>query len=188
MSELSHRQSLFVQEYLQDLNARQAAIRAGYSGAYAKGQAYTLLKNPAVQSALEQAMSRRARRTEVTVDRVVLELARIAFSDMRDHATWGPEGVCLKDSETMSRDAGRAVAEVRERVSAQGRSLHIKLHDKKGALELLGRHLGMFKDRLSLESDLEARSTSEILVMLFRELGPENVRALLADNFESHDN
>jgi phage terminase small subunit len=82
---LTSRQSRFVEEYLIDLNGKQAAVRAGYSAKSAEVQASRLLRNTAVQAALGEAMQARSQRTEVTADRVVAELAKLAFADMRDY-------------------------------------------------------------------------------------------------------
>ncbi len=80
---LNDRQARFVAEYLVDLNATQAAIRAGYSPPSARTQAADLLPNPNLAAAIAEAQAARGRRTEVTADRVVLELARVAFGDPR---------------------------------------------------------------------------------------------------------
>jgi phage terminase small subunit len=86
----------------------------------------------------------------VTVDKIVLELARIAFSDVRNALDWGMKDtekgpiqfVTLKDSKAVDDDTARVVSEVWQ--TNQG--IRFKLHDKPQALERLGRHLGMFKE------------------------------------------
>ena len=87
---LTPRQERFAAEYSKDLNATQAAIRAGYSPQSARTQAADLLTNPNIASAIAEAQAARSRRTEVTADRVVLELARVAFGDPRRVMSWGP--------------------------------------------------------------------------------------------------
>ena len=89
---LNDRQSRFVAEYLVDLNATQAAIRAGYSAATANQIGARLLVNVKVAAAIAEAQAARSRRTEVTQDRVVLELARVAFGDPRRVMSWGRAG------------------------------------------------------------------------------------------------
>lgn len=148
---LTDKQTAFVREYLIDLNATQAAIRAGYSARTAASQGQRLLKNAEVAAAVTDAQKARAARTEVTADQVVAELAKVAFSRMGDFVTWGPGGVTLRDSASLSPDAAACVAEVSETTSQGGGSLKFKLHSKTQALELLGRHLGLFKDRLDVE-------------------------------------
>jgi phage terminase small subunit len=136
----------FCQEFLVDLNATAAAERAGYTKRSAKAQGCRLMGFTEVQMRVQQLMELRADRTELTQDRVVAELAAIAFSDMRAFASWGPTGVTLIDSTALPNEASRCVAEVAE---SQGktRSLRFKLHDKVAALTKLGQHLGMFVEK-----------------------------------------
>ena len=154
---LTAKQRCFVQEYLVDLNATQAAVRAGYSEktAYSAGQ--RLLKNVEIQKNIAEAQSKRSTRTEITADRVLEELARIGFADIRKAVVWGrspldteadaarPNGlgifpVELMPSSQMDDDIAAAVSEV----SLTAKGVKIKLHDKLGALEKIGKHLGMF--------------------------------------------
>jgi phage terminase small subunit len=164
---MTKKQQRFVEEYLIDLNATQAAIRAGYSEktAYAAGQ--RLLKN--VETEIASALAARSSRTEVTADRVVQELARIAFVDTRQIFEWGPDGVTLRPSDELTEDEAAIVEEVSETRSKTGRSIKAKRFDKLKALELLGRHLGMFKDKIDLNHtgnlDLRAAVRAELLEM-----------------------
>lgn len=91
-----------------------------------------------------------ARANEVTVERIVRELSLIAFGNKRAVMAWGPGGVTLKDSETLTDDEAAMVAEVKETVSSAGGSLSLKTHDKVKALELLGRHVGMFTEKVEV--------------------------------------
>ena len=151
---MNPKQKLFVQEYLKDLNGKQAAIRAGYSEKSAEVQASQLLSLPKVAQAVKSAMDKRAQKTEVTQERIINELKRIAFSGMKNVARWGPSGVDMKGSEELSEDDAASVQEVSETTNQHGGSLKIKQYDKVRALELLGKHLGMFTDRLEItESD-----------------------------------
>lgn len=143
---LTEKQEAFCQEYLLDLNATQAAIRAGYSEKTAGSIANQLRKEDAIQARLTELMEARSKRTEVTQDRVLMELARLAFSNMRDFVTWGPDGVSLKPSAELEDDDARCVAEVYQSVTQHGGSLRFKLHDKLGALRDIAKHLGMFND------------------------------------------
>ena len=157
---LSAKQERFVAEYLIDLNATQAAIRTGYSAATAYSQGQRLLKHVEVAAALEVAMAARAERTEVTADRVLRELAKIGFSDIRKAVRWGGASagdpqtdaavlssasfVELVNSEDVDDETAAAISEVSQ--TAQG--LKIKLHDKRAALVDIGKHLGMFTDKV----------------------------------------
>src|SRR5215213_1985099 len=92
---LTARQARFVEEYLVDLNATQAAIRAGYSARTANEQASRLLANVSVAAAISEALAARAERTQITADQVVEELAAIGFAKLGDYAEWGPERFAL---------------------------------------------------------------------------------------------
>ena len=145
---LSDRQRKFVSEYLIHLNATKAAMRAGYSPRSAADIGHALLRrHEAVMSAIAAAMAERERRTQVTADRIVTELARIAFADIRSFADWGKDGVVdLRPLAELSADDAAAVAEVYGPGKAGGRP-KLKLHDKRAALELLARHMGLVGTR-----------------------------------------
>lgn len=156
---LTPKQMRFVDEYLVDFNATQAAIRAGYSPKTAAAAAARLLRNVNIQAEIARRQKDLQRRTEVTQDRVVKELARVAFADATDYAcvetlTYENEDgtvspvqiVSPKDTDTLSDDQRAAIAGIKH--GANG--IEVKLHDKIKALELLGRHIGMFNDKLSL--------------------------------------
>lgn len=161
---LTPKQDLFVAEYLVDLNATQAAIRAGYSAKTAAEQASRLLTNVKVSDSIKQAMDARSARTEITQDRVLQELAKIGFSDIRKVVRWGSTEIRMaegKDGEPVAEayhglhlisadDIDDATAAAISEVSEGREGLKIKLHDKKGALVDIGRHIGMFKDRMEL--------------------------------------
>ena len=147
---LNPKQARFVEEYLVDCNGTQAAIRAGYSKKTANEQSSALLAKPHIQDALKIGLHAKSERAGITAERVLQELARVAFGTPRDLMTWGANGVVLKESETLTEDQVAQVSEVSESESQFGGSLKIKRHDKVKALELLGRHLGMFKDKLEL--------------------------------------
>lgn len=147
---LTAKQAAFVAEYLIDLNATQAAIRAGYSKKTANEQASRLLANVNVAAAVTKAKVKRQARTEITQDSVVRELAKLGFADIRKAVNWGSKPsptddpsareypVELVSSEEMDDDTAAAVSEVA--LTAQG--VKIKMHDKRAALESLLRHLG----------------------------------------------
>jgi len=147
---LTPKQQRFVDEYLIDLNATQAAIRAGYSAKTANEQAARLLAKASVQAAIAERQQALREKTEVTQEMVIRELAKIAFGDQRRVMAWGPDGVKLRPSTELTPDEAAAVAEVSETVTAAGGTLKLKTHDKVGALKLLGEHLGMFKQKVEL--------------------------------------
>lgn len=145
MTDLNPRQQQFIQEYLIDLNATQAALRAGYSKARANRAGYELLQRQDVQDALAGAMEERGRRTEITADKVLCELGLLAFSNMLDYIRIDGGGETSVDLSTLTRDQAAAITEATIEESAQGRvRVKVKLADKNRALDTIGRHLGMF--------------------------------------------
>ena len=153
MSKLNRRQRIFAQEYLVDLNAKQAAIRAGYSPNTAKSVGYRLLTYVDVMAEVTRRLEDRAKRNDVDADRVIEELARLAFGDLRSIVQVVDGKVVVKPSAEWTRDEAATVAEVAQ--TRQG--IRIKTHPKLQALEALAKHLGMYVTRLDV--NLEASLT-----------------------------
>ncbi len=153
---LSARKAAFVDQYLVDLNATAAAIRAGYAPKNANQAGYRLLQEPAVAAAIAVAQAERSRRTHVSADRVIRELARIAFSDVRKTVTWGPGGLVLRPSAEIDDDVAAAVSEVSESTQGRVRTLKVKLIDKLAALRLLADHTGVGAGSTDTEEDIGA--------------------------------
>ena len=160
---MTEKQKIFADEYLIDLNATRA-----YKVAYprvkndetAAAAAARLLKNVKVVMYIEKRMQDRQKRTEVTQDRVIEELAAIAFARATDFAQIVNGNVVLTDTSNLSEDQIKAIAGIKE-----GKfGIELKLNDKEKALELLGRHLGMFKDKLEVSGlDEEKNKLDDIL-------------------------
>jgi phage terminase small subunit len=148
---LTPKQQRFVDEYLIDLNATQAAIRAGYSAKNADKIGPELLGKTRVAEAIRRAKEKRSARTEIKADRIVKELARIAFLDARKVMKWGPDGVTFHDSDELGEDEAAVVTEASQTVTENGGTIRVKLADKIGALTLLGKHLGMFIDKVQVD-------------------------------------
>jgi phage terminase small subunit len=143
--ELPPMQRLFVVEFLVDLNATQAAIRAGYSAKTAEQIGYQLLQKTSVQSAIQEAMRAREKRIELSQDLVVQQLAKIAFADIKDVVTWERGLIQVRPSDEVD---GTILAEISETVNDSGFTKKIKLNDRMRALMKLYDHLS---DKHSLE-------------------------------------
>lgn len=149
---LTRKQQKFVEEYLVDLNGAQAAIRAGYSAASAKEIACENLTKPHIAAAIDAAL---AKTPGVTRTRIVNELALIGFSNMLDYIQPQPDGTAYVDLSQLTRDQAAAIGEVTVEDYVEGRGedgravkrVKFKLSDKQGALEKLGKVLGMFRER-----------------------------------------
>ncbi len=143
---LTVREELFCQEYLVDLDLKAAAIRAGYKASYAQARAYELLQRPPIAARIKAAMAKREKRTEVTSDRVVKELARIAFSDLRGAVVESDSGRSkFLQLHELPDDLAAAV----QSIEIDEHGVKYRLWDKNAALTNLGRHLSMFQDNIN---------------------------------------
>lgn len=181
---LTDKQKRFCEEYLIDLNATQAAIRAGYSPKTAEQTASRLLRNVKVQEYIAKRQKELSRSTEITQERVIKELALIAFSNNADYAHVVEKkmqveaGGTLVDvldkdgkpvmyrtvepvlTEELTEEQKRALAVIKK-----GRDgLEVKSCDKVKALELLGKHLGIFTDKI--EANVNDTTRSELQELL----------------------
>lgn len=153
---MTKKQKRFCEEYLIDLNATQAAIRAGYSPNTAKSIGCENLTKPDIRAHIDRAMAERSRRTGVNADRVIQELAKIAFVNATD--VIDPKTATIKEN-ALPEDMA-AIQSVKVKTFGEdGLEREIKMADKLKALEMLGRHLGMFKDKLELSGGLDIEKT-----------------------------
>lgn len=190
---LTAKQKRFCEEYIVDLNATQAAIRAGYSEHTASETGYENLRKPHMAEYIQKLMDERSERTEITADMVLREYAKIGFSNITDFLKINTaervverksvtdadgnesivpvydmvQGVELFDTDSVDRNKLDAVAEIKQ--TRDG--IALKLHDKKGALDSIARHLGMFNDNVTLKGGLN--NTNQDLT----DMTPEERRA-----------
>lgn len=175
MAKLTAKQQRFCDEYLIDLNATQAAIRAGYSKRNADKIGSQLLGETRVAELIAKRKADRVARTEITQDMVLKELANIAFSNAADFAKviekdafteLNGVAIPLLDDEgnnikyrTVEPTLTEELTEEQQKVLAvikKGRDgFEVKPHDKVRALELLGKHLGMWTDKVELDADMD---------------------------------
>lgn len=172
MAKLTAKQQRFCDEYLIDLNATQAAIRAGYSPKTAEQLAYQLLQKTSVQNQISELQKKREKRTEITQDSVLHELALIAFAKASDYARVVEKDAMVEVdgnmvpvldvdgnqvkyrtvepilTDELTEDQKKAIAVIKK-----GRDgFEIKPYSKIQALELLGKHLGMFTEKVEVKN------------------------------------
>ena len=156
MAKLTPKQQRFVDEYLIDLNATQAAIRAGYSPKTAQQIGAENLSKPVIAEAIEAAQLERSERTKITADSVLQELAKIGFANMLDYMS-EHNGQMHLDFSQLTRDQAAAISEYQTETVMGGEErpdmvkTRFKLLDKRAALVDIGRHLGMFSDKIQVE-------------------------------------
>lgn len=169
---LTPKQNQFVAEYTVDFNATAAAIRAGYSEKTAGQTAHKMLQSPQIQEAVKEAISAREARTQITGDRVLKELARIAFSDAGDYAkvvsippkkTGGIpiQAVALTPTAELTADQRAAIASIEETQAG----IKVRTHDKVKALELLGKNLGLFTEKIAIAA-IDPETVKEVEALI----------------------
>lgn len=143
---LSHKYTLFVNEYVKDLNAVQAAIRIGYSAKNAEANAWRLMANEGVLTAIQDVITKRLKRLKIDQERVLREYEHIAFARMSTYVKVERGRIVLTESDALPENADAAIQGYTETTNEFGGSLSIKLHDKLGALNALSKYLKLFKE------------------------------------------
>lgn len=160
---MSDKQKRFISEYLVDLNATQAAIRAGYSVDTAGAIGCENLTKPEIQAAIADAMRAREERTSITAEKVLREYARIAFFDAAK--LFDEEGDPLRihdiDADTRAAIAGLDVQEMYEESVNTGRIKKYRIANKLGALDSVAKHLGMFTEKVDVTTDGKSLNLSD---------------------------
>jgi phage terminase small subunit len=154
MAKLTKKQQTFVDEYLIDLNATQAAIRAGYSPQTAKEIAAENLTKPNIADAILRAMAERSRRTGINADRILLEMAKIGFANIADVANMDEASVLMSASENDT----AAIQSIKvKRIPTENGDIverEVKMYDKTKALIEMGKHVGLFDTKLKISGSI----------------------------------
>lgn len=153
---MTEKQKIFADEYLIDLNATRA-YRVAYPSVKkdetAASAAARMLRNVKVAKYITERMEERQRRTEITQDMVLQELAAIAFARVTDYVSVMGGMVQVKDTGQLSDSQIAAIAGIKETQNG----IEVKLGSKEKTLELLGRHLGMWNDKLDVSGDMDMK-------------------------------
>lgn len=156
---LNNKQLRFCEEYIIDLNATQAAIRAGYSVKSARQIGEQNLSKLYIKEKVKELIDERAKRTEITADKVLQELRHIAFDDIKNYLSFttdkfGNVSISVKDSEEIDT---RSISEISY---SKKDGFKFKLYGKDSALVNLGKHLGLFKDKVEVDADVNIKSVA----------------------------
>lgn len=160
---LTVREQRFVEEYLVDLCGARAAVRAGYSPKKVTARAAILLARPRVKAAVQAAKEARAKATGITAERVLDEIARIGFADITDYLEQTKTGTKLKKFKDMPPGATRALDGVSESRGPQGDRVSVKLQDKMKALDKLCNHLGICREKVDIEANIDTELTIKVV-------------------------
>jgi len=184
--EVTYKDRLFVAYYLDHLNPYKAAIQAGFSETVAKSKSYSWVGNsrskPKVYVLVKDALEMRLKRLGITADRVSVEIEKLAFSNSKDF--YDDEGNLIPPHK-LPRDVAAAITEVTEKITTidgvELREIKYKTENKKGNLELLGKHLAMFTDKseVVVKDKTEADLTDDELKAELEKYGikPENTKS-----------
>lgn len=154
MARLTVKQKRFIEEYLIALNATQAAIRAGYSPNSAKEIGCENLTKPHIRARVDKAIAEWSKRTGINAERVIIELARIGLINPGNLINFGWATVKGEATE----DDLAAIQSVKVKtIPTEGGNIterEVRLYDKNRALELMGKHLGMFSNKVEVSGSL----------------------------------
>jgi len=159
---LSDQHKLVVDFYVMDPSSFMGAcLSAGYSKRAISAIAHELHHQPSMAAAIAEKMNERSERTMITQDRILHELAIIAFSDLRNY-TIDPKTGSIELPEGVPDFVMRAVSSIKfivtiDEAGHERRTLEFKLWDKMGALRMMGQHLAMFTDKLDVRGELDVR-------------------------------
>jgi len=180
---LTPKQERFVHEYLIDLNATQAAKRAGYSEKTAYSQGQRLLKDVEIQATIAEARQKLAESAGISAERVLREYARLGFFDPRKlfHDNGQPKEISELDDDTAAALAGLDLVEIYEGTGPDrkfvGYTKKYKIADKKGALDSIAKHLGMFVDR----TEITGKDGGPIQISRISDLSDDELEKLVAE-------
>jgi phage terminase small subunit len=148
MSDLNDKQIAFTRFYINDFNATKAAKRAGYSEKTCESQGSTLLRNPKVQAEIRRLIEEKEGSYEIERKGVLNELAKIAFSDISNLCSWSNDGIDYIDSKKLMKKHTASIKKITcKKVDSEKSTtttVSLELYDKSKALELIGKHLGIF--------------------------------------------
>jgi phage terminase small subunit len=148
-AELNNRERRFVEEYLVDLSAKQAAIRAGL-GKTPKSASEIASRMRRKQSVAAAISALLAERGGATGSRIIEELGKLAFADVTDIVKVKDGRVIVTDTDQLSPDQRASIAEISETVGGGGRTVKVRMHDKISALDRLARCLSLYKERVEV--------------------------------------
>ena len=151
---LTPKQEEFCRQYVAlKFNGTQAAIAAGYAKGSAEAASSRMLRNVKVSETIASIVEKGLSKLDIKAEDVVAELAKMGFARIDDYVEWDDKAeMQLRASKELEDGKSAALREIEFISSDIGNRVKFKLHDKKGPLELLGKNLNMFKDRVDITS------------------------------------
>lgn len=190
---LDAREKIFHGEYLIDLDPTRAALAAGYSKTMARTKAYQWVSNskvkPHLYEAIQKSLNMRLEKLDVTPNRVLEEISKMAFSNMLDYMEVGDDGYAYTDFSKLTRDQAAAIQELNVETYVEPgengktvKKIRFKLADKKGNLELLGKHLAMWTEKREItgpnggpiQTEMTPNEAARRVLFMFSQAAMEN--------------
>lgn len=147
---LTDKELLFIKYYPISYNGTKSAIKAGYSKKTARQIATNLLSKVYIQKEIKKSLNKITDKLELTQEKVIQELMKVGFSDVKNYIDIGPKGIKIKELKDIDT---KALGAASMKISKGSLNIDFKLHNKEKALELLGRHLGTFNEGNKFEVD-----------------------------------
>lgn len=147
------KQKAFVDEYMKDFNGTQACIRAGYSPKGARQTGSKLLAHTNINAEVERRKEALRRENSVTVEKIIKQLALIAFTPITSFMTWSGGAVDLKNSDDIPLELHSVIEQIEESANPTAHNIKLRFSNRMKAIELLGKHFGMFTDKIEITDD-----------------------------------
>ncbi|MFA7654389.1 MAG: terminase small subunit [Candidatus Magasanikbacteria bacterium] len=169
---LTDKEVLLAEQYVIHGDYHRAGMAAGYAKMNARVSAMRNLKRPHVRAYVEKLRKERAKRCRVTSDQVIEELMKIGFSNICDIISWNAnkKEITLRSYDSIPDSVKACIQEISESPGPRGRGkvIKLKLYDKPQALTQIGRHLGMFTDKVQHGGEVDVKNLFEHLAKLDR--------------------
>ena len=181
---LTKKEEQWINEFMIDLNATTASVRAGYSPRTSNTIGSQLLTK--LSNHVSRAMQERGKRTRTSADRVLMEVKRLALSNILNVCKWDEDGnVTVKASDKISPAVAASILAISATTTTSrdgdvSRTVMIKLHPKTENLKTLGQHLGLFREKLEITGNIQHEHRKAIERSL-KDLRPDELAALRVD-------
>ena len=171
-TEINLRLKLFCENVLSGMGKREAYLAAGFKTKFASVSASQALANPVVKEYMEMRQAEMRERTNVTAEKVIKELARLGFADIREVCEWTEDGVAFIPSNNLTDDEAASIASVKSRRrirrdkeggETETVELEVKMHPKLDALEKLNKILGMYQKERVNDQDADRQLLATVL-------------------------
>lgn len=171
----------FCQEYVIDLNATQAAIRSGYSESTARQIGGENLTKPAIKKYVQNLMDVRARRLQITADEVLVRLDKMSRASVKDLFDGADKPLRVSEWDDDFAQAVNGIKFTKQRSPDSEAEnpiyddvVDVKLVDKKGVTELLGKHLKLFTDKVEHSGEIDGEVTNRVVIQFTDDTGSDS--------------